>query len=364
MKCEEAAEFVSALCDGEIIPVEAAAHIGQCGECKFLLRDFVEMGAELRRVASLNFPQAVRTQRWERGSRVKSNLWRKGWESMRIPKFAFAILLAAILALGSGLVMTKVRAHAEEPVVMLTITPKGGNAMRCAMLIDPQKGGCGGGATVNSAPLFYEFRVLGREGDRIHLGVRAKWGTPVTGSASTGELASEPQQQYWFEPGNDLEIGVAGLRTITVTGKFMDHMPSIAVGDEVLDPKADELRVVAPLLVRDKSVVLDFEGMTLIAETKADAVQLYETGLGRYLLSLTPLKGAVEGKIEQSRISFQIEGHAYQLLTGAPVARAEHVWVLNQPQFKPGEGFADDPNPKFFGGAIKLKDLGELAVQN
>ena len=30
MICTEAAEFVSALCDGEIIPLTAAEHIGTC----------------------------------------------------------------------------------------------------------------------------------------------------------------------------------------------------------------------------------------------------------------------------------------------------------------------------------------------
>jgi hypothetical protein len=364
MKCEEAAEFVSALCDGEVILPEAAAHIGQCGECHARLKDFVGMGVELRRVASLGFPQAVRAQIWENGSRIKSNLWQRGWETMRIPKFAFATLLFVILALSSGLVITKVRAHVEEPVTMLTISPEGGHATRCAMLIDPEKGMCGGGQTVNSAPLFYEFRVLGRDAERIHLGVRAKWGTPPNGNASTAELASEPQRQYWFEPGQTLEIEVAGLGAITVTGEFIDHMPSIPVGDEVLDPKPDELRVVSPFLVKDNQGVLDFGGMILIADTKAPVVEMYKRGLGRYLLSLSPLKGAAEGEIEQSRVSFEMDGHSYQLLTGAPVARTKRVWVLYQPKYKPSQGSSGQREDEDFGAATELKELGDLVVQN
>jgi hypothetical protein len=365
MKCEEAAEFVSALCDGEIILPEAAAHIGQCRECHALLKDFVEMGAELRRTASLVFPQTVRAQTWERGSQTGVNLWRKGWETMRIPKFAFATLLVVILALGSGLVITKVRAHVEEPVMMLTISPEGGVSIRCAILIDPpQKGICGGGQTVNSAPLFYEFRVLGREGDRIHLGIRAMLGNASGGTANNAKFASEPQKQYWFEPGQTLEIEVTGLGAITVTGEFMDHMPSVPGGDEVLDPKPDELRVVSPLLVRDNKVVLDFAGMTLIADTGARGVQMYKSGLGRYVLSLSPLKGAAEGKVEQSRIFFGMDGHAYQLLTGAPVARSERVWVLYQPQYKPSRESPGQGDDSDFGGGVELKKLGDLVVQN
>ncbi len=53
MKCEEAAEFVSALCDGEKIPRAAAEHVGECDVCATRLTEYAEMGAELRRVASL-----------------------------------------------------------------------------------------------------------------------------------------------------------------------------------------------------------------------------------------------------------------------------------------------------------------------
>jgi hypothetical protein len=322
------------------------------------------MGRNIQRTDANLGQRVVRAQTWERGLQTRLNLSRRGWEMMRIPKFAFAILLVVILALGSGLVVPKVRAHVEEPVTMLTISPEGGLAIRCAMLIDPQKGLCGGAQTVNSAPLFYEFRVLGRNGDRIHLGVRAKWGTPSNGSASTAELASERQQQYWFEPGQKLEVGVVGLGAITVTGEFMDHMPSIPAGDEVLDPEPDELRVVSPLLVRDNKVVLDFAGMTLIADTRAQGVQMYKSGLGRYLLSLSRLKGAAEGKVEQSRIFFEMDGHAYQLLTGAPVARSKRVWVLYQPQHRPSSESPGQADDRDFGGGVELGKLGDLVVQN
>lgn len=191
-----------------------------------------------------------------------------------------------------------------------------------------------------------------QSGERLQMALRVPQNPPAS-----------RKKQYWFEPGQTLEIEVAGLGAITVTGEFMDHMPSIPVGDEVLDPKPDELRVVSPLLVRDNKVVLDFAGMTLIADTRG-GVQMYKSGLGRYLLSLSPLKGAAEGKVEQSRIFFEMDGHAYQLLTGAPVARSKGVWVLYQPQYKPSSespGQADDSD---FGGSVELEKLGDLVVRN
>jgi signal transduction histidine kinase len=65
MKCEEAAEFVSALCDAVSIPPEAAEHIGTCETCQARLKEYGEIGMALRRVASLESPEEVRARSWE-----------------------------------------------------------------------------------------------------------------------------------------------------------------------------------------------------------------------------------------------------------------------------------------------------------
>jgi hypothetical protein len=43
MKCADAAEFVSALCDCETI--RAPLHIGECEVCRTLLKEYAEIGA-------------------------------------------------------------------------------------------------------------------------------------------------------------------------------------------------------------------------------------------------------------------------------------------------------------------------------
>ena len=69
MKCEEAAEFVSALCDGESIPPEAAEHIGTCETCQARLKEYGEIGMALRRVASLESLEEVRARLARQGRR-------------------------------------------------------------------------------------------------------------------------------------------------------------------------------------------------------------------------------------------------------------------------------------------------------
>jgi predicted anti-sigma-YlaC factor YlaD len=111
MNCNEAAEFVSALCDGETVSPAAAEHIGECPGCRDHLQEYLAMGAELRRVASLEPTEEARTRSWHNNQRPAPSWWTKGRESMRIPRFAFALLLITIVALGSGLVVVRARAH-------------------------------------------------------------------------------------------------------------------------------------------------------------------------------------------------------------------------------------------------------------
>ena len=65
MKCEEAAEFVSALCDGESIPPVAAEHIGACETCRGRMKEYAEIDAELRRLASLESRTEARARTLE-----------------------------------------------------------------------------------------------------------------------------------------------------------------------------------------------------------------------------------------------------------------------------------------------------------
>ncbi len=97
MKCEDAAEFVSALCDDESIPPVVAAHVGACEACQARLKEYGEIGAELRRVASLDSPEEARARTWETRQSTTPSWWEKGWGLLALP-FLIAWLYASILA--------------------------------------------------------------------------------------------------------------------------------------------------------------------------------------------------------------------------------------------------------------------------
>jgi len=330
-QCAQAAEFISALCDGETIPPYAAAHIGECQNCKTRLKKYAEMGAELRRVASL---QSVETKlaAWRQVRQGKTSFWQKGWGTMRIPRFAFGLMLIAIVVLGSTLTMVKVRAHEQGSVLMLTAKTASGHTVVCALSLRLKDADtCGSVQLQNGVPEQYGFRLISKDGDLIQLGVRASAEPGLR--AASDDIEKLPEGQYWFQPGQKLSVDVPGSGPMTITGELLDHMPpSISIGgEEQLDPNANEIRFVSPVVAKGNEIVSDFEGMDVLSSGKLQGIELYVPHDGRYEVSLSPLAGGVEGAIKESRVTFEVDGQHYQFLTGAPVARGEHIWILHLP---------------------------------
>jgi len=224
MKCEEVGEFVSAICDGQRIPRDAAEHIGHCEVCRNRLTEYAEMGSELRRVASLESLNETRIRRWDKEARA-TDWWSKGWETMQIPRFAFILLLVAVVAMGSSLVIGKVRAHTKGRLFMLIAKPAEGHTVFCGVAgvdkegvcdtiqMEGTKGGLG----------LYKFRIIADDGERFELGVRS---ARVYHAASRDDLYKLPETTYWFKPGETLHINVTGAGEMAITGEAWDHYPS------------------------------------------------------------------------------------------------------------------------------------------
>jgi len=363
VNCEQAGEFVSALCDGQQVPQEAAEHIGTCESCRTLLQKYLEIGAELRRLGYLRPSEIEQAPKWSGAEQVIRRWWQRGRENMRIPKFAFVLLLVSIVALSSSLAIVKARQHEPGKVLMLTIKPENGQLSRCPLSIDDNRSPfCGSMYGTNSGTVLNLLRILGSEGDRFQIGVRAKFvAFPAQGgnqnlTYSFNEMKDLPETAYWFELGKPLEIRVPEFGSFLVTGELLDHMPSIIGTGNELDPAEGELRVVSPALLRGKEKIFDLEGASTIAHQK-EAVFLYAPGQGRFLLSLAPLQGGVEGRVQQSRVHFEENAKQYEFLMGAPVSRAEWIWVLHQPEYRPSLESPENRDDQTFLGSANVEDL-------
>jgi len=333
MNCGEATEFVSALCDGERIPTVAAEHIGRCESCGERLRAYVAMGAELRRIASMETGAAAPQRTWKRGQHRLVLWWQKGWEGMRIPRIAFAVLIAGIIVLASTLAVVKVRARDAGTVVLLTVAA--GNERSECPLSTVDKGGdsCGFVGKVEQNTLGYGIELLKRDGDKVQLGIRSVV-LPATASLWSNDLTSEPQRQFWFQPGDTLKVDLPGLSPLIIKGNWLDHKPAFA-GTHDMDPGPDELRFISPLLLRGKEVIGDMGGASSIVDKRNLAAWIYYPKQGSYFISLVPTKGGIKARVQLNRILFEEGGNPYVFITGAPITRSRYVWVLHQQGFDP-----------------------------
>lgn len=349
MTCNETSEFISALCDGETIPSAAAEHIGACETCQVRLREYLEIGAELRRIASVALSEPAPPRVWNKPQNLLTRWWQKGWETMRIPRLAFVSLMAIILLLGSSLAIVGVRAHSEGAVLLLHIasTPDQPFASCALSTVDKKLDSCGSIGGSKAGILGYEFKFLSRNDDRVTLGLHAKYSPLQLGTAQTAEtsfdsIRSLPEKQYTFAPGETLQVEVEGFGKIAVTGEWMDHMPAFADVHD-LDPGPNELRVVSPVLLQDKSIVDDLEGMSAFSDRSNLGIVIYLPAKGRFVFALSPFVGAVPANIRLNRISFEADGKSYVLLTGTPITRSKEVWTRQDPDFKPSKDLLGHP---------------------
>ena len=344
MKCDDAAEFASALCDGERIPREAAVHIGECEVCRARLNAYSATGTELRRLASLQEQTEVKAHSWENVPRRHTAWWQKASTTMRIPRFAFASMLGMILLLSGGLVLVRARTVVSGPVLVLTYKiPQGGGVARCVITTDgnARTNHCSYGASGPWGFLTTNIRYVGKEGERTGLGVKTKYEAQAGPQemSNTGTLEGVPEETVWIQPGSKLKISVPGLGEIELTGEYLDHLPALLFRpNEPLDPQKNEFRIVSPVLIRGREVVFNFAGSDSTDSGDPDAaLMIYFPGEGRYLISTVPFDGAVEGKVDVGQIKFNLAGQDYLLLTAMPTTRSEHVWVTHDPRYKMSE---------------------------
>lgn len=356
MKCEEAAEFASRLCDGQVIPREVAEHIGRCEACRTRLSAYAALGAELRRVASLEQPISLKVVEWEKGQRVRQRWWHDGRATMRIPRFAFASLLVLILVLSGGLVLLRARAAQGEPMLRLhfTLMPNGKTG-ECWLTTNenPKTNQCGFATDVpHGGMVGLMFRFVSRDGDRSQLGVKVNYKKSSGGFNFIDDFKDVPEKTISVNPEQQAQIQVPGLGEFEVTASYLDH-PFVAWGrpDEAIEPRKDEFRVVAPVLIRGREVVcnLSANGNSIDDGDPDATLMIYYPGEGRYLISRVPFEGAVEGTVRNGQIRFTLDDQDYLLLSAAPILSAEHAWVSHDPQYKLSEHLegAFDDRPWF-----------------
>lgn len=258
---------------------------------------------------------------------------------MRIPRFAFALMLIAIFALSGGLTLVKARAGGNGSVLWVSFrVPPTGKIMHLSARTDHEAEMGSFGVARLPGHIWVSARFVRREGERVLLEIKTVYHDPglkePNGCTADEALKNIPARDYWLGPENLINVPVEGLGNMEVSAEYLDHVPMTENPVAALDPTRDDFRVMSPVLIRGNQVLLNLTGMSAIENSK-DAVMLYSPGLGRFVFSLVPVQGATEGRIQTSEVSFTLEGERYLLLTGAPITQSERAWVLYQPEWRP-----------------------------
>ncbi|HEV2194170.1 MAG TPA: hypothetical protein VGR55_01210 [Candidatus Acidoferrum sp.] len=370
MNCAEAAECVSALFDGQPISREVAAHLGDCHECRVRLNEYAEMGAELRDMSSAAAPQAIPEGRWRLAEPAAANNWLRKWRgTMRIPRFAFALMVVAIFALSGGLALVKARPGTNGPKLLLTIKSSlraVGVLGHCAFDTNSSEGQhqCSFNTNTGGVPgqVWFSARYVRREGDRIQLAIKTKYSSELTSQGQLSDvLASVPEEKYWLHLEKVLEVPVVGLGAMEVSGQFVDYVPIVLHRpNEPYDPLPEEFRLWNPVVLRENRVLLNMAPLKTTDTGNDAAAMLYSPGVGRFIFSSVPIPGGVEGKLEVNQISFMLDGKDYLLVAGAPISRSDRIWVLYQPNWRVPSSESSPSGDHAMLGANNLQHLLEM----
>jgi hypothetical protein len=344
MNCEKAAEFVSVLCDGERIPREVAEHFGTCAECKARLNEYLQMSAELKRMAIIAAPQHVRDVSWGPQETTKSSWWQMWRESMRIPRYAFGLMLVVILSLGAGIVIA--RANNSERWFQFEVRARDGRTALTGVMSAEPKEPVSPSPVIAHEPegtLAFIVRVLGGSGGSERLGVRAIWLPQNADQSGIKEkLLGTPEREFWVIPGQKLSIPVKDYGEIEITGQLLDKLPDDQNPSEMrLYPKEGQFQVIAPqVLLVDGHVLTNSGGSGLGLATKDYFFAYYSPHDGWYVFAFNAFPGATEGKINANQVEFTLDGRTYTLVAAAPIVDASvtKIWV----QHHAGNRLMDD----------------------
>lgn len=361
MTCQDTAESISALCDGERIPRDAAEHIGACEACKELLHAYALMGLEFRRIASM--------EEWEPKDTIWGTQrrpytwWRKAGTNMKIPRIAFVSMLAAIIALSSGLALVRAREAVGQVFVLTATIPPDNATVRCAITSndDSKTNYCHYGSRSASGTLDMDVRFIKKVGDRTQIGIKTLFQPQVDAPAS--DLKNAAEQTVWITAGNKQSITVPGVGEIALSGEYLDQAITVVAPSETdSSAKRSGVRIVSPVFLRNKELLAHLDGSMLFASTDtAPALMIYIPNEGRFIVSTAALPGGVPGTVSGNSISFSLDGQDYLLLTTAsPFATSKEVWLTHDPKYKLSEHTTGVPKISDDNTLFMAKSLQEL----
>lgn len=346
MNCDQVAAFISELFDGELIPRDAARHLDRCRACRQRLADYSLISAELKRFASALPEDPPPQVDWKAGHQRPRSFLNFGTQTMGIPRFAFALMLAAIVVLSTGLVLVRAR---NNPVWWLEMNvrfpPRGAliSSIVSSTNFQPHRSQLDFVQPLTNSQLAWTVRLIESKDGAQKLGIRARE-VPLSldQPAAIEQAHSGHEQVNWYSPGSPIQIEVPGsAQHLTITTETLDKSPWAHYTLAKQSPQVPQgfIGLNFPVLLRDGSLI-GSDSTHAGAETSGDGiVALYIPGTGAFLFSREAFADSSPAAVDENHVTFSFERHSYLLLTSVPVASfngaPEHtIWVRHLPKFK------------------------------
>ena len=338
MTCIEAEHHVSAVCDGEPIPAEAAEHINTCAACRTTLAEYAQIGTELRVAVAMDsetLPRLLLPQR----RRAFDFLWYR----VPVPRFALAVLMVAVVVAAASVPL--VRAQQRPLWFQFGYTLEPGGQISLYQVAKPGFDQTQTSMTlVNGAYIstVFRIRVESVSNDDVIVRCHAVPGKmePTSDGGRMlaydggvpGDVPLNEAPAVHYKPGQQLMIPIEGGGTIYLKGEVYEQQPKIAFRIP-LEPPSNQLVMRGPVLISEGVVFAEMSGGSATAEP-GTAVTVAAGNYGTFLFALQPFPGSVQGQIEWGQMTFTVDGRPFRLVAAAPLASGDQprpVWVRHDP---------------------------------
>ena len=330
MNCQEARPFVSALNDGETVPKEAAEHIKGCAGCKEHLRDYAQIGVELRLAASTE-PEGAMSPPPSLPERHRSWMQRLGGRVL-VPRFAVGLALLCIAGLSLGLGLA--RRQVPGPWFQFEVSNALGSVGGLLQAGEPASGGFLPGT--DGKKIAFRVSAVEVRDDLVRLQIWERAFVPKAGGPESAiqALADTRPRTYEYVPGQKLAVPTNGAGKVALTGKVYHIRPTFwLMGGQSVLPGPDELMIANSALIRDNTLLGKMEGGAS-ASNGNPAVGICVPPEGAFVFALKPFAGSEQAVAEYGQVRFDMDGHHYTLFSSLPVTggpQPRNIWVYRAP---------------------------------
>jgi predicted anti-sigma-YlaC factor YlaD len=335
MTCQEALPFISPLYDGEQVPADVTKHVQSCPQCRQCLKDYAEIDAECRLLAS-----AARTEEdlpgWlPRSDRSRGSVFFRFWTAhVLVPQVALIVGIVAILGLVVKVTWKQDQAHPQRNFFQFELSAS-----------DAPKTTFAAGMSVGRAEMPYELtgphgsvlallNILDVQADLVRVSVRAeRFENQVRLDCKPGEapefkkctdetkrvLASTQEREYQYRPGQTLEVPVQGGGSLLLTGRVSATPQPFSWQNAPVESATEEVAVSTPPLAPEKHVV--FRPARIVnASPENPCVTFYRPDWGLFVFALHPFPGSAEATVNNGRLLFELEGKWYYVSAASGIA--------------------------------------------